>query len=546
MRLVGAIFAIVLLAPFAQGQDNTAQGSPSKFKPDQLCSVEGTAVNSVTGEPERSLLVTLSAYGGHAETGQHSAMTDANGHFVIDEVEPGSYSLQAGGGGIPYQMYGQQSPSHNLKVISLEAGQNERGIVFKIAPGAVITGTVYDENGDPVVGANVRAFEAGGVSRSGSTGGQTQTDDRGEYRIYGLVSGKYMLMAEPTGQNQGSNDLYLPSFYPGTTDEAQASPIEVKPGDEIAAINLILTRVHGVRVRGRVINAPVSKDGNAIYVSLQSSGPENKHSNLNYGAPMQDEKGDFEIKGVPPGSYFAVARWNDGKNMMAGRTPVEVTSVDVDNVALVLKLPVDIAGRVRTESGTFLNIKRLHIWLQPAERQYGSGSAGVEPDGTFLMRQVFDGTFRIRVVGLPEEFYLKSARLGDSDILAQGFTLAGGQAPGTLQIEISRNGGTISGTVLNDSKPVPNALVVLVPDSPNRSREDLFSFKHADLFGRFNMVGLPPGDFKLFAWDSMLEVDAQDPEFMKAYEDRGQPVHVEERSAQIVQLELISIDKAPQ
>jgi hypothetical protein len=320
----------------------------------------------------------------------------------------------------------------------------------------------------------------------------------------------------------------------------------VKPGDEIDAINLTLTRVHGMRVRGRVINAPAPKDGNIIYVFLQPTGPENKHFGMNYGAPVQDEKGDFEIKGVPRGSYFAVARWNEGQNLLAGLVPVEVSNVDVDNVALVLKSPVDVSGRVRTESGAPLDFKRLRIWLQPAERQFGGGITEIKSDGTFLMHNLFDGTYRVRVASLPEEFYLKSVRSGGSDVLAQGLTLSGGQAPETLQIEISRNGGTVSGTVLSDSKPVPNALVALVPNPPNRSREDLFSFKRADLFGRFSMLGLPPGDYKLFAWDSASEVDAQDPEFMKAYEDRGQSVHVEERGAQTVQLELIPVDQAAQ
>jgi hypothetical protein len=124
--------------------------------------------------------------------------------------------------------------------------------------------------------------------------------------------------------------------------------------------------------------------------------------------------------------------------------------------------------------------------------------------------------------------------------LASGLTLASGQAPGALQIELSRNGGTVSGTVLHDSEPVPGALVVLVPDPPNRTRDDLYNTKPADQFGRFTMLGLPPGDFKIFAWPSPLEVNLRDPEFLKMYEDRGKSLRIEEKRQQAVQLELIS------
>ncbi|HEV2351612.1 MAG TPA: carboxypeptidase-like regulatory domain-containing protein [Terriglobia bacterium] len=540
MRLTGPILAIVLLAPSATSQVSPPSGIQPQFTPEQFCTVEGNVLNSLTGEPVRKVAITLSSFEGHRQARQHTTITDINGHFLIGKVEPGSYSLQAGGGGIPYQIYGQQFQDHHLKVISLEAGQSEKGIVFRIAPGAVIAGTVYDEDGDPVIDANVQAYATGGISRRGGPGGSAQTNDRGEYRVFGLDAGKYLLMAQARNQNEDGDDLYLPTFYPGTSDEAQASPVEVQPGDEMAAINLILSKAHGVRVRGRIINAPMSKNS-MIYVQLIPGAPESKRVNLNYGAPAQDEKGNFEIKGVPPGSYFAVARFNDAKNMLAGRTPVEVTNVDVDNVVVVLNPSIGLSGRVRTESGAPLDFSRLRIWLQPTENRFmGGGGAEMKPDGTFVIHNLFDGTYRLHVGGHPEEFYVKSARLGDSDILASGLTLSGGQAPGTVQIEMSRNGGTISGTVLNDSKPVPGAWVVLVPDPPNRDRDDLYNSKPADQFGRFTMLGLPPGDFKIFAWDSALNVNIRDPEFLKSYEDRGQSVHVEQKHQQTVQVELIT------
>jgi len=94
--------------------------------------------------------------------------------------------------------------------------------------------------------------------------------------------------------------------------------------------------------------------------------------------------------------------------------------------------------------------------------------------------------------------------------------------------------------VLHDSQPVPGALVTLVPDPPNRNRQDLFDSKISDQFGRFTLLGLPPGDFKIFAWDSEY-VYPQQLDFLKPYEDRGKSVHMEERCSQAMQLESIAV-----
>ncbi len=542
LRALGTAFILALLARAAFCQVPPPLGTEAQSKPDQLCTVEGTLVKSTTGEPAKKVTIALAPFGGQAQTRHHTTTADTYGHFLFQDVEPGKFTLHAGGEDYPNQTYREETHDRHWKIITLEPGQHEKDIVFKLAPGAVIAGSVYDENGDPVIGANVQAFL---MSRRGGVGG-AGTDDRGEYRVFGLEAGRYLLMAEIRSQNESGDDRYLPAFYPGTTDKAQATAIEVHPGDELAAINLIMKNAHGVRVRGRVINLPVSKDRN-IAVQLVSSTAENWYINFNSGVQVEDERGDFEIKGVPPGSYFAVARYFDRNNkMLVGHTPFEAVNVDLDNVVVALNPSFDLRGRARTEGSAPLDFSGLNILLQARETQWaGGGRAEIKADGTFVIHNLYDGNYRVYVGGHPEEFYLKSARLGDQDALASEIPLTGTQAGSSLEIVLSRNGGTLSGTVLHDSQPVPGALVTLVPDPPNRNRQDLFDSKIADEFGRFTLLGLPPGDFKIFAWDPAQDVNLQDPEFLKQYEDRGKSVHVEERCSQSVQLESIpAVDEA--
>jgi hypothetical protein len=174
----------------------------------------------------------------------------------------------------------------------------------------------------------------------------------------------------------------------------------------------------------------------------------------------------------------------------------------------------------------------------------GAGSAQVAADGTFVFRNLFDGNYRVVLAGHTEEFYLKSASLGGSDVLDSSLSLTDTEGA-TLEIELSQNGGSLSVTVVQDQKVVPGVMVALVPDPPKRQRNDLYRIRFTDQFGRLNMVGLPPGDYKVFAWDSSSGVDVQEPEFLKTYEDRGKSVHIEEKNRQSIQVDLIALKDNP-
>jgi hypothetical protein len=175
----------------------------------------------------------------------------------------------------------------------------------------------------------------------------------------------------------------------------------------------------------------------------------------------------------------------------------------------------------------------------------GGAGAQVTAEGTFVLENVSDGTYRVNVGGFPEEFYLQSARLGGVDVLGPGLTVSHNDLPGILDVVLSSEGGRVDGVVLKDQQPVGNATVVLVPDPPNRNRSDLYSFKNTDALGRFSLLGLPPGDFKLFAWQQREGLSYADPDFIKDYEDRGTRVHIEEKRQQSVQLQVISDDDEP-
>jgi hypothetical protein len=95
------------------------------------------------------------------------------------------------------------------------------------------------------------------------------------------------------------------------------------------------------------------------------------------------------------------------------------------------------------------------------------------------------------------------------------------------------SGGVIDGA----NRPVSRVLAVLVPMQRNRS--DLYKTAVTDQNGRFSMMGITPGDYKLFGWNGLEPYRFMDPDFISKFESDGTPVHVDESSAQAIQVRMI-------
>lgn len=209
--------------------DSGGQVAQPRSNPADLCTVEGVVLKSTTGEPVKKVSVELYPAGGRRQE-QYSATTDTNGKFVLQNIEPGKYFLAGGGNGYPQEPYRQgNSRGRRGTVLTFERGSHTKDIVFRLSAPGVITGSVYDEDGDPIVGASVQAVRSSGTRMSGPSAG-AQTDDRGEYRIFGLVSGRYYLVAND--QMRGGempDEVYPPTYYPGTTDLVRPPPWKFAP-----------------------------------------------------------------------------------------------------------------------------------------------------------------------------------------------------------------------------------------------------------------------------------------------------------------------------
>lgn len=552
MRLVGIALAIAPLLLTAQQLAVQPPANPQPTRPEDRCSIEGQVVNAQTGEPLKKAHVRLFGNDGQ-QNNNYSTTTDAGGHFVIQEIDPGTYTVFAERNGFTQAQYGVRGTSRGAMPLPLGAGQRMRDVNFRLLPFGVIAGRVLDENGEPVEHVLVTATRyAHGRNQGAQAGNGGQTDDLGEYRIFGLEPGKYYLSATYRQQNMMAQDRtpadtpdegYAPTFYPGTIEATAAVAIDVVPGAQLRGIDVALRKTRTVRIRGKVINGLGERLPQGVFLTLL---PREKAGMGFYPramAPVRNADGTFELRGVTPGSYTLMAQcWDEGKVYFA-RQSVDVGNNNVDNVGLLLSTGMDLKGTVRTEGPDGAVLGNLQISLAPQEGvRMGMQGAKVGDDRSFSLSNVPASIYTINVHGMPETFYIKSIRMGDADGLESGLDLTHGGA-GMLEILLSPNGGQVDGSV-GDLKEAAgsSAVVVLAPEGRRRDQTTFFKMANTDAQGHFTMKGIAPGEYKLFAWAQIDDGDYQDPEFLKPYENQGEAVTIRENSRESVPLKLIETE----
>src|SRR3954469_7999173 len=143
--------------------------------------------------------------------GGRGMLTDDSGVFDLTELPAGRYTLTVSKSGFVALSYGQRRPLQAGTPLQLADGQQLKGIEFQLPRGSVISGHVLDEDGDAMPGVTVRILRYQYLQgeRRLTAAGTAQTDDKGLYRVWGLMPGDYYVNAAargggPAGQFGGS------------------------------------------------------------------------------------------------------------------------------------------------------------------------------------------------------------------------------------------------------------------------------------------------------------------------------------------------------
>ncbi len=523
----------------------------------ETCRVSGMVVKLADGVPLKGATVRLENGEDHEHT--IATKTTGDGRFELRNVPAGRYKLVVSRSGYVETEYGQKKPSDPGAAFTLSPGQTKTDLIFKLIPAAVIAGRVFNEDGEPVPNASViAAREAYQEGRKTMTQfKQVTTDDLGAFRLFGLPPGRYFVSAmewqsgnvvgdkEFSGSSgqTASEQGYAKTYYPGTSDIARASAINVKEGDEVPGTDIPLKQVMVHRIRGRVLNQMTQKPGQTTEVLLIARA---KKQDWDFGGQTEVKKADgsFEVSNVVPGPYTLIAIWYDqseGK-VHFGAQRIDVGESDVEGVSVVVGAGVTIQGRVVWDGHPSLerNELTIHAALVDTEVLPG-GSAQVEANQQFTLKDLIDGDARVQVLGASKDCYVKQITFGQIFVKDDVISVSKGTNP-ALEITVSSRGARVQGAVVDkDGLPAAGVWVVAVPDIARRTTQRLFKSQTTDQYGKFDLHGLAPGTYKLFAWDGAESNAWEDEDFLKPFEDQGTKIEVRDEDAMTTNLTVISI-----
>ena len=537
--------------------------------------LQGTVVEAGSNTPIAKATVELRPLSG-SETVAATTRTDSAGKFYLPSVAPGSYRLVASHAGHVRAESGQFNPAAppaNIRIAMTAAG--------------VISGRILDK-GQPIGNADavlVKAIYTEG-QLSFTPVLAIRTDDLGEFHLFWVPPGRYYLLGvvwdvansvpryiNPVGTDDNAfydqryigravflratgggvldNEAHIPIYYPGTPDPKLATLLEVQPGAQLRGMDIDASAVPTRRVLGKVDGIPAPSAGQTgpvrATLNMRPLVAGLNTSTAQSPGAVADTGGNFEIRGAAPGRYLLTATAGN----LSGRTLVEIRDRDVTNAVVSLLPGTSLPGRVVIERAAPLSpdpaMATVRVALRSDPLIAGVTVAGVspQPDGTFTLSGVpAAGDYRVIVAPIltsatppdstppviPPAFqnlYVKSIRMGEVDVLNDRLHLENlPREP--MVIVIGSNPGILEGRVVDDrQQPVSGTAVVLIHDNGLRYRVNEKS-TFSDASGRYEFQNVPPGNYKLFAWQRVEPGAWQDPDFMRPFESHAVPVRVDE------------------
>lgn len=558
--LVAALFGLIVCGVLAQQPLPQPQGRGQSARPARdvqqqpqtaTASISGRVLAVDSGRPAKRASV-LASGGGRQVRG---ATTDDQGRFRVTGLPAGTYTITASKSGFVDAIFGQRRPLQPGTPVQVADGQEVSGIDLRLTRGSVITGRVLDEDGEPLARAlvTVQRYQYVRGERQLTSAGGDQTDDRGQYRVFGLPPGDYYVSATAGGLAQilgrglqfsrgafgggrggrgaffGGPPVedtepvgYAPTYYAGVTSAADATKLSVAPGQELGGIDFQVQLVTMSTVSGTVIGA---SDSVPVLLVPQDRGGVFRGQVLRTGSQAD---GSFVIRNVPPGRYVAIARSGGrGDDPRIGTQPVNVAGDNVTGLSLALQAGGSLAGYITVESSgtpapadySGFRVEVPDVDPLPFVGGGPNASGGrAEKNGAFQIGGLLPGRHYIRVSG-QGPWSLKSVSVAGRDVTDEAIDLKSGQSLDSVSIVLTDRSTQVTGTVRDATgNPVQQITVIAFASDQQywhpQSRQ--IQAVRVDQSGVFHLRGLPPGDYSVIAVDDVEQGEWFDPAYLEA------------------------------
>ncbi|HZR24049.1 MAG TPA: carboxypeptidase regulatory-like domain-containing protein [Vicinamibacterales bacterium] len=485
-----------------------------------------------------------------------AAMTDGSGRYAIAELPAGKYVVSAAKPNYVFANFGERRPMGAGQPIDVADGKTIDRVDFALQRGGAITGKIVDEFGDPVADVQVVTMRYGyvnGERRMQPTGGFANTNDLGEFRLFGLQPGQFFVSATLRNNNFGSDTTdrtaYQPTYYPGTGNVAEAQRITIQSGQTVSGINMMLLPVTANRVSGVALDS----NGRPMTGAFVSATQRGNFMGVNTGARVNAD-GTFTIAALPPGEYTLRAGNGAPETAVAD---VTVDGSDVTDVQLVVHPPSIMRGRIVFDRApislpapTAVRISAMAISNMAIPGGVG-GSTSANNDWTF---EIKGGGGLVRVAPFviagpapnprpnPIAWRLKRVLVGDTDVTDSGFEWPVSGTTENVVVEMTTEVAEVDATVVDGAGSSVRDCVVLMfsPDSQRWVAQSRFyAVGRPDTEGVFH-GRVPAGDYLIVAFDDPEPNFGvfMDPEVLSQLRDRATPVSAALGQKKAIQLTL--------
>ncbi len=523
-RMLTAILIVAAAAiASAQAQDpQTAAGARA---------ISGKVMTR-DGEPLSNARVTVTRYGMASST--QTVRANASGSFVTEPLDPGLYGVFAYAPGyVTYVAPGTVTPSY------YRPGDNA---TITLAKGGVITGTVKNSNGDPLIAIQVRAIrvrDAEGKTTPFPTALRDRlTDDRGVYRLYGLPPGGYVIEAGGSSRFGSTPptayETDVPLYAPSSSRDA-AVEVAINNGDEMK-VDIQYRSEPGHMVSGQVTGATKPAGTLTSYAASVSLLDRRTKAEIG-GSAISSNNFLFSIYGVPDGEYevHAMQGSPNGETLISPPIQVKVQGNDVSGISLAVAPLGAIDGRVILESDqkagcgkhrssalqeTMIFARRQETEDKTAGRQAKETPANEVPSrfrnslaqstldtrGSFTLKNLMPGTFLIDPREPAPGWFARSIGfdrpLKNLNIPRDGLALKGGERVTGLVVTIAEGAATLQGRIsVGEGQTLPLTLRVYLAPSERENADNVLRFYEArpDLKGNFTIDNIAPGRYWIVA-----------------------------------------------
>ena len=554
--LLVAIAAVAQVPSAAPPRDARAGNTPA--------AISGRITDRTSGQPIARAVVTAAPVPFGGDRRWVAATADANGRYEIAPLDPGQYIVTAGPpewrASHLRQAFGDDSPVEGPDEVSthleLKAGDVRTGLDVALARALAIEGRVLDVNDEPMAEVEVRLLRADGTDYPARG---ALSDDRGEFRLFGLPPGRYHVCARPReyfARSDANGLRYVRTCHLASTRTSGAADVVLTTTDA-ANIDIRVQRSSTYAVSGSVIDARGLPADGAFVGTNGSEDGTSGHSTAT--------RGRFVVNGLAPGRYLFSAGLGGPMNPSdsrpwagereVGYAFVEVGEADVSEVTLNLSKPQKISGRIIFDGSGRRPSKASGIVIQTSvplgEWNRAAGSrqphAPVDDRWSFQLAEIYHVPLIVGMYGLPDGWVLKSVRYGGADITDQPTDLAAEGRARPLEITITDRVARPVVRITDDGRAVKRAWVLLLPSDPARWKARRYGpVQTPDRDGTIKLAPVLPGDYLVAALiprDHTIVLT--DPERIESLAAVARRVTIAEKNTTVLDVPLVSLPRRP-